>query len=839
MDVEKIKLKISQMIEQGTVSEEVLRLIINEDGSVLPIETILWDYKVKFDNSAHGFKKILKSLVSFHNTHGGYLVFGIDETKKDTEFVATGISSGQLDQQKLSGQFDKYFGKRISLVYRELPLKVAGEERLFGLLFIPKRSHSERSLAPILAANDEGGKKILERYAIYFRTEDECKQVISTDDFVFISSERNFGSFDRKKALSKVFIENNLPDKAFICPVFVGRLSIIKELWAWLADELSHSKVLAADGGKGKTSIAYEFCQLLITSRVEGIEQIIWLTAKNRQFKAMFDEYVGTPETHYTGVESLLVEICLRTGSLAAELDDMSINQLTKQAKVNLELYPSFVVIDDVDSNSPDEQKRILEVARTIASEQSKVLLTTRVNTIFSLETSISVPGMEGVEYTQLINTLCDRFKLPRLSDKKIKKLEVSSEGSPLFSESILRLFKQGSSIDDAINEWSNKSGEAVREAALKKEVSELSLEAKKVLVTVSTVGTCSKTELHQLTDMEYFEIGKALEELDLLFLVSGVPFIESEPRFECSSSIAKLTLGLVDQLIPEAKEFLVRIKKVFHGLQSNSKKYHPRVGEAVRQCNALLKAGKHADARDTLNTLINQPEFKENKDLHFLAAAIEFSDPLAEQLAVSNAFQTAYIKGQRKQQFFDQWYDYAVEHESNLTVLDICRNAIKTGYTYDRWADRYLASAESALESAHNYNNAIEGLKDAYFVFLNSKTARGAGRDWEQFKRKCQQTLDKLCELCDRVNDLRVKATIVMTALRKGDLRTQTCLQLIDVSSKLRQSPTPDAALLDEIFSSLSEIQEVIGAQKNPRKALISQIQSELMKHAVADTVA
>jgi hypothetical protein len=546
MDIEIIKEEISDMIIDGSVSASVLEKFIYADGSVLPLESTLWDYKVTFDCSPNGYKKIIKSIVSLYNTYGGYIIYGIDETKKDTKFKAVGVNPSQLDQQKLKGQFDKYFGKRISLTYQEIPLVVSGNEMLFGLLHVPKRKLNEHSLAPMSDAQDENNKYIFEKNAIYYRAEDECKKVVSTDDFKFISSERIFVEPRNERSSPKFYIENNLPDKSFICPVFVGRFKILEELWAWLADELQHSKVLAADGGKGKTSIAYEFCQLLITTRVDGIEQIIWLTAKRKQFKAIFNQYIETPETHFNNMEGLLGEICLRTGSLESELEDLSILQLTKLAKNNLINYPSFIVVDDVDSNSPEEQKRILEVARNISSERSKVLLTTRVNSIYSIDSSISVPGMFGDEYKELIDTLCVRFNLPHLNGKNINKLEKASEGSPLFTESILRLLKQGSSIENAIDEWVDKSGEAVREAALKKEVSELSLDAKKVLVTVCKVGSCSKTELHQITDIEYSSIGNALQELDLLFLVNSIPFIESEPRYEASSSITQLVLVLL-----------------------------------------------------------------------------------------------------------------------------------------------------------------------------------------------------------------------------------------------------------------------------------------------------
>lgn len=838
MNIEAIKFNINEMIKKGTVSKSVLELLINSEKNIIPVETILWDYKLKFDDSPNGYKRTLKSIVSFYNTHGGYIIYGIEELVKDTEFTLRGVNSNQIDQQKLRGQFDKHFGKRIPLVYQEIDFEINNKNLIVGLLYIPKRAHSERSLAPTADASDEK-VRILEKNAIYYRTEDECKQVVSTDDFMFISSERNFGEARTKNILPKFFVENNLPDKAFICPKFVGRFSILEELWAWLADELQHSKVLAADGGKGKTSIAYEFCQLLITAKVEGIEQIIWLTAKSKQFKAIFNEYINTPETHFSDIETLLKEICYRTGSLSSELVDLSITQLTKLAKDNLKKYPSFIVIDDVDSNSPEEQKRILEVARTISSDRSKILLTTRVNSIYSMDSSILVPGIFGEEYKDLVHTLCNRFNLPILNEKNIIKLEKSSEGSPLFTESILRLFKQGSSIESAITEWDKKSGEAVREAVLKKEVSELSLEAKKILVTVCTVGTCSRTELHQLTDLEYIEIGNALQELDLLFLVNSVPFIESEPRFESSSSISNLTISLVNELLPEAKHFLTRVRKVYHGLQSNSKKYHPRVGEVVRQCNALIKSERYDEARETLKAIIEDPEFKENKDLFYLSASIEYADPDSDQKVISNSFQTAYIKGQRKQQFFEQWYDYSIDNESNTTSLDICDHAIKAGYMTQHWVDRFVENTEKILPLITNINKKIELLSNAYHKYVSSKSNRSSGKTWETFKSKCQVLIEQLCQLLDQIDDQASKYTIIIFALKNRDISSFTCNQLIDISRYMRSKNESDVKTLDEIFTALSNTIDILNQQESPRTSLIKSLNDEILELAKGTQIA
>ncbi len=61
MEIEIIKNTVSDMILDGKVSSDVLNTFIKSNGSVLPLESILWDYKVEFDDSPHGLKKALKA----------------------------------------------------------------------------------------------------------------------------------------------------------------------------------------------------------------------------------------------------------------------------------------------------------------------------------------------------------------------------------------------------------------------------------------------------------------------------------------------------------------------------------------------------------------------------------------------------------------------------------------------------------------------------------------------------------------------------------------------------------------------------------------------------------
>jgi predicted HTH transcriptional regulator len=68
-------------------------MLARKDGTMLPKECELWDYKRVFEDAKDANLKTLKAIVSFHNTYGGYIVYGVSEVEKDTSFVLCGIAS--------------------------------------------------------------------------------------------------------------------------------------------------------------------------------------------------------------------------------------------------------------------------------------------------------------------------------------------------------------------------------------------------------------------------------------------------------------------------------------------------------------------------------------------------------------------------------------------------------------------------------------------------------------------------------------------------------------------------------------------------------------------------
>ncbi|MGY0553046.1 RNA-binding domain-containing protein [Vreelandella sp. 2A-K22] len=806
MDIIKVKKEIYESIQRGDVSKSVVESLVRKDGVLISKECELWDYKRTFENSKDAILKTLKAIISFHNTFGGYIIFGVDEVEKDTSFILCGVDKKLIDQQKLRGQFDRYFNQRLDLTYEEVLISTGGSDFLVGLLHIPKRDKRTHSIAAIADGANSNGKLIFAKDAVYIRKLDECKQVVAQSDFEFLVSDRDF-NFEEGggKQKRKNIIEHNLPDKNFICPEFIGRFEILQELWSWLSDDFQYTKVLAADGGKGKTSIAYEFCQLIINSGTELFEQVMWLTAKKKQFKAVYNEFVGTPETHYNDLESLLREVCLRTGSLPEEVREFTLQQLQRAARDGLNLTPSLIVIDDIDSNSPEEQKRIMEIARSISNTSSRVLMTTRANNIYSNDSSILVPGLKGEEYRDLVDAICDSIGLQKYNEKKIEKLNIASEGSPLFTESILRLCKLGLSVENAIVDWSGKSGDTVREAALRKEVSELSAEATKILLTISYVGSLSRSELHQYTDLENSEISASIEQLGNLFLISSVEFIEEEPRFESTSSISKLVLSIASDIVPNSDQYISRIREICEGLEANSQVHIPEVGAAVRQCNSLLNEKRFDDSRNTVHSLIKKPRYKENSDLFFILAKTDYEDPGVSDGVARKSFSEAFIKGQRKPAFFEMWYQTEVNYGSGSAILEVCDNALRSIGRFDvQWGERYAYASYDLAISTENYDNKIRYLVACYEH--SSKLIKISKKEkWQKFKDLNIKVVDTIWDESVNSSMYEVAGRAIINAVNGGDIRSINFNRMIEVS----QFYVDEKSVSDEAFRELRDYLE------------------------------
>jgi hypothetical protein len=233
---------MSRLVQEGVVDNRVLEILI-PDGEPIRDEDVYWDYKERLpclpasrppskqEKLIHdvAISEVIKDVVSFHNSNGGYLLVGIKDHLR--EIVGFSLS---FDCDDLCKRLFGYTRRSIECKFRLLKVDKLSPTKTVGILYIPRRDDDDD---PVQFAkggpSTENGHRAFNANDIYFRNRDECRPAISAEDlaFLFHRGRRVHGSSPALSA--STFIENNLPDRDPNLIAFVGRETYLDGLWQW------------------------------------------------------------------------------------------------------------------------------------------------------------------------------------------------------------------------------------------------------------------------------------------------------------------------------------------------------------------------------------------------------------------------------------------------------------------------------------------------------------------------------------------------------------------------------------------------------------------------------
>lgn len=138
IDILKIKRNFTKFIEDGSIDARVINtLIVNK--MFLAKECELWDYKKQLNDDKVSLGKTILQIVSFYNTYGGFIIYGVQENRKGYECEPIGIQPNQFDENRVKKLVKQYTEESIEISYSELNFKIDSKEYLLGTLHIPKR----------------------------------------------------------------------------------------------------------------------------------------------------------------------------------------------------------------------------------------------------------------------------------------------------------------------------------------------------------------------------------------------------------------------------------------------------------------------------------------------------------------------------------------------------------------------------------------------------------------------------------------------------------------------------------------------------------------------------
>lgn len=786
---------VIQSISIGTVGQE-LHEIFFPDEAPIPKECALWDYKGAFAGDKLAYAELSKDILSFFNSYGGYIFLGVSEPKKDEIFIAAGFDRPTDFLKSIRASLESYSSSRIDVTVSDI---VVAEKNITAIL-IPKRptSHPPAFLTKN-GPDKKPGKPLFFERSTYFRQYDSSLVATVASEWEFLYSDRDPNdlfageiSLSHAPTISRI-VSNNLPDRNLICSYLFGREEILASLWAWIADELEPVRMLAGYGGRGKTSIAYEFASRFFRNAPLPFVQVLWVSAKRYQFRAEKNEYMELPEYWYSNPRELLEKLCLGTAALTSEeleSGDESEYTLQKRLRESLRLLPSLVIVDDIDSLKDVEQKRVFELVQQVsAGAISKFLLTTRANFAFSDSQCIEVKGLKGEAYISFVEDRLQKFGLSILKASEIKDLQTACAGSPLWTDSVLRLMKQGYGFKQAITEWEGKPGEDARAAALRKELEALSSSAKRILYAASVLKDCSRAELLEITKIGKTQFDTSISELQTLFLVDAPKIIENEPRFSVPESTAIAVREAAEDLVADHQRLLAAAKEFAKkAAAASGLSTQKRVGFVVSQTMALISTGQFDKAIETVEASLKS--MPNNRDLWMLKGrCLREHQP---KVAI-DSFNNAFKFGQRKPLLFDMWYKLLMDDGQFAEALDVANLAIDGGLNYSVWlplrARAYVhvglirhddgspsAAVDNFIKSSEDFCKAIN-------------LARGAEKQVAEYRNDLISVNDAAWAVASKVKGLEgdlLVYDVLKKAIDMGDFRTENADRLVDATANL-----------------------------------------------------
>lgn len=713
--------KLHRCVETGVLEPAILPELETSSAALQECEVL--DFKQQLPSNELEYAKLVRDLLALHNSYGGFIVFGVSEIQKDRAFEIVGVTRSGINIAKLRDLARSYVGSDLRM---SVSSQIVGCRNV-EVIWVAKRTVGDTPTK--FARNgpeEKPGKLHFKRGDVVFRRLESNAVAALPDDYDFLYSARRPPSIELlpEEGISSDPLEHNLPDRALVCSRFVGRKDALGDLWTWLADDFSRVRLIAGEGGLGKTSLAYRFAEEVASRRVKPFEQIVWITAKKRQFIPSEDSHRENSSTDFEDANSLFIAIASAHGCVHSDFEGLESRDLMQLAIESCAATPSFLVVDDVDSLSPEDQQRALELGMRTPT-RTKMLLTTRVNFSYSPDNVLKLNGLAETEYQEYVQIVRIRYGLAALKDGKIAQLREVTGGSPLFTDSLLRLERRGLSLDQAVAQWKGEKGLEARKAALQREVQQLSREAKRALYAVSHLKSASFVELSQILGYTEQTLGDALQELAGLFLVSA-PSIGREARFTVEPNTGRLVLELGQTLGIDHTALVTASKRArTDAVGLSIQKRSGIVGLAIAQANAHTKTGDAKSALDTVNAAAKQLS-KPNADLLLAVGrfSLKLEEPNREQ--ASRAFAESYSLGQRKQLLFDLWFEAEYGRGNLPGSMEVTTKAIEheVGDAY-RW---YEKRAQVHIALAHRSKSRITmdaAVREVDLAIEDLRTAR------------------------------------------------------------------------------------------------------------------
>lgn len=479
---------------------------------------------------------------------------------------------------------------------------------------------------------------------------------------------------------------DTLPSRELITTDFIGRKEQLADLWRWLGDDTRRIWALVGNGGKGKTTVAYEFanqCRSLVDDY--NLQGVLWLSAKKRRF--VEGETVPTPSADFSDLDSALNWILVSLGwdEDVAETTEIKLGRVVN----SLREFPMLIVADDIDSLDEEQEQAVEFFAQFIPQTGSKTLLTSR-RAIFGLGgCTTHVSGMTEPEVGDFLRRRGPNLGLApdQIGLSTVRRVREVTDGSPLYIEDLLRL-AHFYSLDHALHQWAGRKGDAAREYSLQREMEKLSKDASSALAVLAYAdGAVSMQECADVLDLSYDQAENALGELRNWNLLAMPGLVEDIPRFTCSRNLSKLMRRTLEGS-DEEQRILNGLKRLRGVVVGSS-----RVRKYIQQAVALQRRGDQEAAEVTLRE--GHRAVPNSDQLHSITGWLYSKwQPNPRIADAEEDFTRAETLGNRSRDLYAHWADMELKRSEYRKAIAVCDRARKAGVQEDQFIWRIAGMA-------------------------------------------------------------------------------------------------------------------------------------------------